>query len=188
MIDAVALDGPQTPARFEVRRYEKGVGPAVVLVQTAVRGLTVVSEGISPRAGERYRIFGTRTSAGVIQTGVCAGTRRIEHKAGALLVRAGARQALAVRSSYLGRGFEHSPRRLRVMRGGVITVTLTRPSSADVVSVINRAGRLVATATSQRSTRRFRFRLPTRINRAQTLVLDTGEGFYAVRVAPTRRR
>lgn len=188
VVDAVALDGPQSPARFEVRRYEKGVGPTVVLVQTGVQGVLSVGEGIAPHAGERYRIFGTRTSAGVIETGVCAGTRRIEHEAGALVLRAGARRAPAVRSTYLGHGFEHSPNTLRVNRGGLITVTLERPSSAGFISVINRSGRLVATAKPDRSARRFTFRLPTRINRPQTMILDTGEGFYAVGVAPTQRR
>ena len=188
VLDAVALDGPQSPARFEVRRYEKGVGPNVVLVHTGVQGLGVLSEGIAPHAGERYRIFGTRTSAGVIETGVCVGTRRIEHEAGGLVLRTGARQAAAVRSTYLGHGFEHSPHTLRVTRGGLVTITLEHPGSVGSISVINRAGRLVATAAPDRSVRRFTFRLSTRIKRSQTMVLDTGEGFYAITVTPTHRR
>lgn len=187
VIDAVALDGPQSPARFEVRRYEKGVGPAVVLVETAVRGNSMSSEGIVPRAGERYRIFGTRTSGGVIRTGVCAGTRRIAREAGGLRLRAGARKASGVRSTYVGRGLKHKPRRLRVMRGGRIAITLQRPNNSGVISVISRSGRLIATATSRQS-RRFSFRLPTRVRRPQTIVLDTGDAFYAVRVHPTKRR
>lgn len=131
-------------------------------------------EGIEPRAGERYRIFATGTRGGVIQTDVCAGTSTIEQEAGELRLHAGARQVAAVRSSYRGRGLEHRPHSLRVPRGGVIAVWLERPSYAGAISVTSHAGRLIATATPrERSTRRFSSRLPIRIRRRQTIVLDT---------------
>ena len=88
VFDGVALGGPSvdgyllSPARFRVERYRKGSGPKVVRVQTAYRqhedGLvSVSSELISPRRGQRWRIF-TRTSPDrVIKTSVCQGSRRL---------------------------------------------------------------------------------------------------------------
>jgi hypothetical protein len=84
---AIAMPGPNarrgqllSPARFRVVRYLKGRGPNVVRVQTGLsrrgRVLTHISEGIDPRAGEVWKIYGTRSSSGVVRTSTCAGSRR----------------------------------------------------------------------------------------------------------------
>ena len=84
----IFLRGPTTqgrllsPARFRVVRYLKGKGPRRVRVQTAVRKLDSdtyewMSEGIDPRAGERWRIYGFRTRNGVVRTSGCAGSGRL---------------------------------------------------------------------------------------------------------------
>ena len=85
--DVVALPGradPRdvllSPARFTVIRYLKGRGPQTVRVQTAVSatpagGYSYNEDGIAARAGQRWRVYGTRTSEGTIATGICSGSR-----------------------------------------------------------------------------------------------------------------
>jgi hypothetical protein len=84
----IFLRGPATrgmllsPARFRVVRYLKGRGPRRVRVQTAVRKLggdtyVWMSEGIDPRAGERWRIYGFKARNGVVRTSLCAGSGRL---------------------------------------------------------------------------------------------------------------
>jgi hypothetical protein len=76
-----------SPARVRVTRYLKGSGPRVVKVQTAVRrvrnGVVVASEGIEPRAGQRWRIF-TDSPHQPYDTSVCGGSRplRTDARAG----------------------------------------------------------------------------------------------------------
>lgn len=82
----IAMRGPQangrllSPARFWVVRYLKGTGPKIVPVKTGLsrkgRVLTSSSVGIDPRAGEPWKIFGTRSRSGVVRTSRCSGSRR----------------------------------------------------------------------------------------------------------------
>jgi hypothetical protein len=69
-----------SPARVAVTRYLKGHGPRIVRVQTAVtaasNGVTENSEGITPRVGERWRIF-TDRSRQPLPTSDCNGSRRL---------------------------------------------------------------------------------------------------------------
>ena len=83
----VMLPGPATqdgvlgsPARMRVERYLKGHGPRVVRVATALRiepgGITGGSEGIFPKAGERWKIY-TDSRRQPFPTSVCGGSRRL---------------------------------------------------------------------------------------------------------------
>ena len=83
----IAMRGPNakggrllSPARFWVVRYLKGTGPKVVRVETGLRRvgrvLRGVSTGIDPRAGEPWKIVGTRSRSGVVRTSRCTGSRR----------------------------------------------------------------------------------------------------------------
>lgn len=89
VLDALALPGraePRShtllsPARFRVLRYIKGRGARVVKIDTVVtetrhRGeYSYVEDGIDPRAGQQWLIYGRRTRGGVISAGVCTGSR-----------------------------------------------------------------------------------------------------------------
>ncbi|MFL5864897.1 MAG: hypothetical protein ACJ780_29740 [Solirubrobacteraceae bacterium] len=91
VVDAVALPGRSaprsrtllSPARFRVLRYLKGHGSRVVEVETAVSATMhsgaygVVEDGIQPRAGERWLIYGQRSGGRSIATGLCGGSRRL---------------------------------------------------------------------------------------------------------------
>src|SRR5690348_8692448 len=83
----VMLPGPATqdgvlgsPARMRVERYLKGHGPRVVRVDTALRiepgGITGGSEGIFPRAGERWKIY-TGSRRQPFATSICGGSSRV---------------------------------------------------------------------------------------------------------------
>jgi hypothetical protein len=84
-----ALPGPETdgslltPARFEVEEYLEGDGPDVVDVVTASRDegggiVSHVSVGVSPRAGETWRIYARRpTVDGPLETSECDGSVRL---------------------------------------------------------------------------------------------------------------
>jgi hypothetical protein len=90
VLDGTMLRGPivgpgrravlSSPARVRVIRYLKGSGPRVVRVQTAARrvrgGVIYNSEGIEPRAGERWRIF-TDSRRQPFDTTVCSGSRTL---------------------------------------------------------------------------------------------------------------
>jgi hypothetical protein len=77
------LPGPATrfgvlrsPARIRVDRYLKGHGPRIVKVDTAVTdATTIVEDGISPRAGQRWKIY-TSSRRQPFQTSICAGSGR----------------------------------------------------------------------------------------------------------------
>jgi hypothetical protein len=83
IFDGVALDGPTATGvqRFEVTRYRKGRGPAIVRVQTGTirradgTGSTT-SVAIFVKRGERWRIFGRGSAHKSLQTSICDGSRR----------------------------------------------------------------------------------------------------------------
>jgi hypothetical protein len=69
-----------SPARVHVLRYLKGHGPRVVRVQTGLRairnGVVGNSEGIEPRAGQRWRVY-TDSARQPFATSICSGSRRL---------------------------------------------------------------------------------------------------------------
>ena len=88
VFDGTMLPGPvvrlgntrylSSPARVHVLRYLKGRGPTVVRVQTGLRatrnGVAGNSEGIEPRAGQRWRIY-TGSARQPFATSICSGSR-----------------------------------------------------------------------------------------------------------------
>lgn len=84
IFDGVALEGPTATGvqRFKVARYRKGSGPKIVRVQTGTirradgTGSTT-SVALYVKKGERWRIFGTGSAKRVLQSNLCAGSRRL---------------------------------------------------------------------------------------------------------------
>lgn len=90
VFDGTMLRGPvvvlgktrflSSPARARVSRYLKGTGPRVVRVQTGLRAVRneVIgnSEGIEPRAGERWRIY-SDSARQPFATSICSGSRML---------------------------------------------------------------------------------------------------------------
>jgi hypothetical protein len=84
----VTLSGPSasatgellSPAKVRVVRYLKGHGPGTVRVETAIQrsgdGYVENSDGINPRAGQRWRIYSNSTRQ-PYSTSICDGSRRV---------------------------------------------------------------------------------------------------------------
>ncbi len=64
----------QTPARARVRSYDQGSGPQELDVVTALGARAFVSEGIAPKAGEVWRLYGSLAANGSLGTSLCAGS------------------------------------------------------------------------------------------------------------------
>ena len=84
IFNGVALDGPPTTGieRFRVIRYLKGRGPKIVRLSTGRRrypggGGVTTSASIDARRGQTWRIYARRLRAGIFQTTVCDGSRRV---------------------------------------------------------------------------------------------------------------
>lgn len=84
IFDGVALDGPTASGveRFRVIRYRKGTGPRIVRVSTGRKryaggGGVVTSVSIDAARGQTWRIYARRLRAGIFQTTVCDGSRRL---------------------------------------------------------------------------------------------------------------
>ena len=84
IFDGVALGGPTASGieRFRVVRYLKGTGTRVVRLRTGRKlfsngtGMTT-SVSIDAARGEKWRIFARRVRAGLFETNVCDGSRRL---------------------------------------------------------------------------------------------------------------
>ena len=111
--------GLLSPASFRVVASDQGQGPAEIKVQTAIAksdsGLVVAEDGVNPRAGQTWRLWGTLGADGVLQTSTCLGSSLMLHtQTPAVLV--GSRRTTLRKASFAG-----------VARGGALpTVTVGR--------------------------------------------------------------
>ena len=64
----------KTPAAANVLRYDQGGGPQQLKVSTALGALAFGSEGIRPKAGERWRVYGSISPNGSLGTSICSGS------------------------------------------------------------------------------------------------------------------
>jgi len=116
--------GLLSPARFHVIAYDQGQGPAEIKVQTALTkdasgGLVAGEDGVNPRAGQTWRLWGTLGPDGVLQTSTCLGSTLMVH-AQAPTVAVGARTTSLRKASFAG-----------VARSGALpTVTVARGTKA----------------------------------------------------------
>jgi hypothetical protein len=81
--DARALEGPTATGvqRFRVLRYLRGGGPVVIRVATGVTynpdgSWAGSGEGLLVHRGERWRIFASDSSRGILRTSACDGSWR----------------------------------------------------------------------------------------------------------------
>ena len=84
IFDGIALEGPTATGiqRFRVLRYLKGRGPRVVRVATGnIRRAdgtgSVTSVSVIAARGQKWRIYARGSAWRVLQTNVCAGSRRL---------------------------------------------------------------------------------------------------------------
>lgn len=131
VVTATAQPGPAarngigllSPASFRVVAYDQGQGPGEIKVQTALTersgSLVGLEDGINPRAGQTWRLWGTFGPDGVLQTSICSpSTLVVAGSAPAVAV--GARKTALRKASFAG-----------VARGGALpTVTVKRGAKA----------------------------------------------------------
>lgn len=182
-----------SPARFRVTRRDKGTGPEIERVTTAVSRYTgpdgresyaTATGGLFARPGVTYRIFGVRSSDGVMSTGACS--------------RSAPAQATGPATVQAGRG---KRRRLPLtdvvggpQGGGRLPCVAAGPG--DVVSLRGLRGEIAVTdvgstqpfGTLTSSSRGSRLRLPRDRSAApgRRVVVQTQNAFYAFVLA--RRR
>jgi hypothetical protein len=175
-----ALDGPATPsgellspARFAVIAYEKGGGPAERVVGTAVEAAPVPgvfgvsSEGISPSAGQVWRIYANEGD--VLATSICSGSRPVAENPPAPYLAVGASRFTPVPSTFAG----DAPKLPRArVRGRRRTLHTTVPLVSVRVMV---RGRVLSRGVRLDDTR-WRIAVPHGTTR---LVVDTGDRAYA---------
>jgi len=84
IFEGIALDNPTSTGvqRFRVTRYLKGKGTKVLRVATgetldAGGGGTVTSVSLHVVRGQKWRIFGRGSSARLLRTSVCDGSKRL---------------------------------------------------------------------------------------------------------------
>src|SRR5215208_6779020 len=87
IFEGIALDNPTSTGvqRFRVTRYLKGTGPNVLRVATGeIRrpggGGIVTSVSLHVLRGQKWRIFGRGSSARVLRTSVCDGSKRLPRR------------------------------------------------------------------------------------------------------------
>jgi hypothetical protein len=64
----------RTPAAAGVRVYDQGSGPQQLKVSTALGAVAFGSEGIRPKTGELWRLYGAISPNGSFGTSICAGS------------------------------------------------------------------------------------------------------------------
>ena len=163
--------GPITPAVIRVEQWEKGTGPALVEVDTGIYEDYALGEGISPRPGERWRIFGEPVD-GQVLTGACDGSRRVAGAPLAPSAKVGARSVPLARATWLGTPLGPAMPQITVPAGSRVTLT----GKVLAVRVLGRQAR-----AARRRGGRWSVRVPA-AGRTIRIVADTGSGFFAARL------
>ena len=175
ILTGVVESGPITPARIRVEDWERGTGPAEVDLDTGIYDDAAFDDGIAPQPGERWRIFGVWHD-GVVVTGQCYGSHAITGEPQAPTLALGGASAFAARSTYAGRALTGALPRLAARSG--TRRTLRAASWVLDVRLVGPTGG----ARLSRSHGRWTLRLPPHGRPGGTLVADTGDAFFAVRL------
>jgi hypothetical protein len=183
IVDAVALPGDTgpgvllSPARFTVERYDKGAGPGTIDVVTGdvrVADGTVASasEAIHVRAGERWRLIGSRDAAGRLVPD-CGVNGRVPDEVLPPMIRRGSRWIALARSRYSGRGAIRPP--------GLGAARLLRLAvrDGDARPAVRLGQRILA--ARRVGPNRYVTQLPARTG-ARRLVVQTRWGFWVALV------
>lgn len=141
------LEGPadasgtlRTPAFARVKRFDKGFGPPNVGISTSLGTLAFGSEGISPKAGERWRIYGTLSGLSSLGTSTCAGSVRIPEQEASASITVGRTTRRLVPASLEGKPHSKSLPKITLSRNGNLTLQAASPAlnarATEVVAVL----------------------------------------------------
>ena len=180
ILTGVVESGPVTPAKIRVEVYDKGKGPAVIDVDTGIYDDAAFGESIAPQPGERWRIYG-QWHGGTLITDSCWGSHEITAAQQAPAFAFGRTAALGARSTFAGRIPGGSLPRLTVAPG---KRSLRVSSWVQDVRLLGARGGVKL----KQSKGLWTLRVPTQGRPGGTLVADTGDAFYAVRLQAAARR
>ena len=93
----------KTPAAANVRVYDRGSGPQQLNVSTALGAVAFSSEGIRPKAGELWRVYGTIAPNGSLGTSICAGSVLMPAQSASASLVAGGKTKALVPASIAGK-------------------------------------------------------------------------------------
>jgi len=183
----------RTPGRARVIRYDQGRGPEELDVTTSLGSPAFVSEGINPKAGETWRLYGSLAPNGSLGTSLCSGSLLLPaQSASASITAAGATRSLAS-ATIGGRPHKGALAVVKLPRRGTVTLRATSPASdaaaAQAVTARliepGRAARVLRVAWSGRSAT-LSGKLPklTLGKKGATLVIITREQSFAVKLRP----
>jgi len=173
--------GPTTPARIWVEQWERGKGPQEVSVDTGIYDDASFDESISPEPGERWRIYGTWHD-GVVITGLCYGSHEVATPPNPPTFALGTASAFGIRASFAGRPLSGDLPLLDAVAGA--TKTLRVASWVRDVRLVGARGGAKLTSSKGKWT----LRLPVGGKPRGTLVADTGDAFFAVKLRVLRKR
>ena len=127
----------QTPARARILSYDKGSGPAELDVSTGLGSRFFVSEGINPKAGETWRLYGSLSPNGSLGTSLCSGSLVMPAQpATASITAAGVTRQLAAANTS-GRARSGTLATVKMPKRGTVTLKATSagPDAAAAQSV-----------------------------------------------------
>ena len=189
-IDGASTYGElRTPAAANVVRYDQGSGPQQLKVSTALGALAFGSEGIRPKAGERWRVYGSISPNGSLGTSICSGSVLMPaQSAGASLTVGGKSRALTP-SSVSGKPHSGALSAVKLPAKGTVKLRAVSPAldaaAAQVVTARllepGRAARTLKVTWSGRSSA-LTGKLPKLKlgKKGATLVIVTREAAFAI--------
>lgn len=192
--DADASGTLRTPARARVIRLDQGYASKELQVSTALGAIAFGIEGIRPKAGEVWRLYGTRAPNGSIGTSICSGSVVMPAEPASASITIGGKRRSLVPSSIEGRQRKGRLPAVRIPRRGRVDVRAISPvldaAASQVVAV-----RVVTRGRTKVTTRTLRVRWFGRSNslrgqlpksklkiakRGSTLVIVTREASFAI--------
>ena len=117
----------KSPAIATVRDYDRGSGPDQLKVSTSVGTSFFGAEGISPKPGEVWRLYGAKSGGGQLGTSVCAGSVLLSPQSASARVVAGKTKTLAP-ASIGGEVHIGTLPAVKLPRSGNLTVRAASPS------------------------------------------------------------
>jgi hypothetical protein len=132
----------RTPAAAAVRVYDQGGGPQQLRVSTALGAVAFGSEGIRPRAGELWRVYGTVSPNGSLGTSLCSGSIRMPAQTASAALVAGGKTKQLVPASTAGKPHSGKLPVVKLPKSGALKLRAKSPA-ADTAAAQAVTARLV---------------------------------------------
>jgi hypothetical protein len=118
----------RTPAAADVKVYDQGSGPQQLKVSTALGAVAFGSEGIRPKAGELWRVYGTVSPNGSLGTSVCAGSILMPAQTASASLVAGGKTKALVPASIAGKPHSGKLPVVKLPKSGALKLRAKSPA------------------------------------------------------------